>query len=138
MTGAPIHSTITLFTEIIISVLVFYIFYSGYTRKKFPYGLALFVILYETLFNISYMVSRAANSGNSISSGFEIGLAIFHGTLSLIMFITLIVFLVLAWKNYKKGINYFKKHRKLTATFIVLWSLSVLSGILFYFFEYIL
>ena len=139
MSSAPIHSTITLVSEIIISGIIFYIFYSGYRKNKFPYFWAMFAIIYEILFNISYMISRAASYSNSqTSSRFEVLLAIFHGTLSLIMFVCLILFLGLAWKNYKKRINYFKKHRKLTIAFILFWSLSILSGILFYSIEYLL
>lgn len=69
---------------------------------------------------------------------YEIIIAAFHGALSLIMFIALIVFMVYAWKNYKKGINYFKQHKKLTLIFIIFWLIAVASGILFYVVEYLI
>jgi uncharacterized membrane protein YozB (DUF420 family) len=135
----PLYSTITLFTEIIMTAVILYIFYSGYKNKKFPTKLAFIAIAYEVLLNISYMVYRTLteSDGSKIDSGFEIVLAIMHGVLALVLFIALIVFLILAWKNYKKGVNYFKKHKYLTMIFIIFWLMAVLSGILFYFVEYV-
>jgi uncharacterized membrane protein YozB (DUF420 family) len=135
----PLYSTITFCTEIAMTVVILTLFYQGYKKNQFSHKLALAAICYEVLFNISYMVYRVfthPDAARADSLG-EIALAIFHGTLSLIMFIALIVFLVLAWKNYKKGINYFKKHRTLTIVFIVFWLLAVLSGIAFYLVEYL-
>lgn len=136
--AAPLQSTLTLFAEIIITIIVLYVFYSGYRKNKFPRYLAAFAIGYEIVFNISYMVSRMLthNVAASRDTGIEIALAAFHGTLSLMMFILLIVFFVFAWKNYSKGTNYFKKRKKITVLFLIFWLVSVLSGILFYIVEY--
>ena len=135
----PIYSTITLITELFITAAVLYIFYSGYNKNKFPVVLAVIAVGYETLLNISYMVYRALthSESSSVESTFEIALAIFHGTLSLVMFVTLVIFLFLAWKNYKNGINFFEKHKLASVTFILLWLSSVVSGILFYIIEYL-
>lgn len=133
----PLFSTFSLITELIVSASIFYVFYSGYKHNHFPFKLALFALSYEILFNISYMVSRSLEHvpeyKEEVHSGFEIALAAFHGILSLVMFIALIVFLIIAFKKYKAGINYFKEHNTLTIMFLVLWSLSVISGIVFYF-----
>lgn len=133
----PLFSTFSLITELIVSASIFYVFYSGYKLNKFPVKIAFFTILYETLFNVSYMVSKTfehvPEHEETHHTGFEIALAIFHGTLSLVMFVGLIVFFVLAYKKYKVGINYFMKHKVFTSIFLVLWTLSVLSGIVFYF-----
>ena len=136
--AAPFQSTFTLFAEIIITCIVLYIFYSGYYKNRFSKWLAGFALGYEIIFNISYMVSRMITHSMAVShdTAFEIALAAFHGTLSLIMFILLIVFLIFAWKNYSKGVNYFKEHRKMTILFLIFWLVSVLSGILFYLIEY--
>jgi len=136
---APLQSTVSLITEIIISSLIIFIFYNGYKNNKFYFKLTIFTIFYEILFNISYMVYRVIEHSQSVNndSTFEIILAIFHGTLSLIMFIALLVFLIFAFVNYKKGINYFRKHKKLTIAFLTLWLMAVFSGILFYFIEYL-
>lgn len=133
----PFLSTFTLFTELLITSIVLYIFYSGYKYNKFPFKLALFALVYEVSFNINYRVFRAVtHQDETPHSAFRIGLAIFHSSFSLIMFILLIVFLILAWINYKKGINFFKKYKALSFLFIILWLVAVFSGILFYFVAY--
>ena len=73
-----------------------------------------------------------------VESPFIIGLAIVHGILSLLMFIALIVFFVFAWRKYRKNENYFKNHKYLTYTFLFFWTFSIVSGVLFYFVEYII
>lgn len=132
----PLYSTITLFAEIVISTIIFYTFYRSYKYNKFPTKLAAFALLYEIVFNISYMASRVPNHTEKIEIPWHVALAIFHGTLSLLMFISLIIFFVLAWRRYKKGTNYFKVHKNFTIIFLIFWSASVLSGIIFYFIEY--
>lgn len=132
----PLYSTITLFAEIIISAAIFYTFYRSYKYNKFPVKLAAVTLAYEIIFNISYMFSRVRNHIEKLEIPWHVALAIFHGTLSLLMFISLIIFFLLAWRKYRKGENYFKAHRNITIIFLLFWSISVLSGILFYFVEY--
>lgn len=136
----PLYSTITLFVELVISSIIYYTLYQGYTRAVFPKKLASFALLYEILFNISYMVYRVPDhaKGARLESSWIIALAIVHGVLSLIMFIALLVFFFLAWKNYKKGVNFFKIHKTMTIVFTIFWTFSVLSGILFYVAEYMM
>ena len=56
--------------------------------------------------------------------------------LSIIMFIGLIVFLLLAYKNYKKEINYFKKHKYISAIFLAFWLIALFSGFALYYTTY--
>jgi heme A synthase len=133
---APFFSTFTLFTEALVTISVLYIFYSGYKHNKFPYTLAAITMAYEILFNISYMASRALNKKVDVmppDSAFLITLAIFHGTFALLMFLALLVFMFFAWKNYKKGSNFFQAHKTMLIWFIVLWMTAVISGFLFYY-----
>jgi len=81
-------------------------------------------------------ISHAASGVSDSTCG--IGLAIFHGTLSLIMFIGLLIFMFLAWREYENGKNYFKEHHIFTLIFLVLWFLAVISGVVFYVVEYLL
>lgn len=138
---APLFSTFTLLTELCVTATIVYVFYSGYKHNRFPAKPAFFAIAYETLFNISYMVYRSLEHSSEhkdeSEAGFEVLLAIFHGVLSLAMFISLIVFLLIAWKKYKAGINFFFAHKVLTGLFLFLWSLSILSGIGYYVIEYV-
>lgn len=137
---APFFSTITLCTELVISAVIYYTLYSGYKHNKFPTLLAGLALLYEITFNISYMASRVPSQQHAakVASPFLIGLAIVHGLLSLIMFVALVVFFIFAWSIYRKGQNYFASHKILTWSFLIFWTFSIVSGVLFYFVEYII
>ena len=133
---APIYSSLALIAEIFVSTAIFYSFYQGYKHSKFPEKVAIAALAYETLFNISYMVYRLpAEKNGGISETRKIFGAT-HGVLSLLMFISLIVFFSLALRNYRKGVNYFRLHKYLTSIFLFFWSISVFSGIALYFVEY--
>ncbi len=134
---APLFSTITLIAEIIISLIIYYTFYRSYKFNKFPKYLVAFALLYETIFNISYMVSRVGQDETKLLPPVVIAFAAIHGILSLIMFIALIVYMILAYfRGYRKQVNYFMQHKKVTITFLVFWTFSILSGITFYFLTY--
>jgi len=136
----PVTSTITLLTEILVTISILTVIYKGYRDGKFLGGLAFIALLYEIIFNISYMTHSATEHHTEITSSSKplayTLLAIFHGTFSLIMFLTLIVFMLTAAKRYKKGENYFKEKHKLTVTFVLLWLISIFSGALFYYATY--
>ena len=135
---APLYSSISLIAELIISGIIISVIYQGYKNNVFFSKLTFFALAYEVLFNISYMVRRSDISEEvKPKLSFETALAITHGVLSLVMFISLIIFLLLAWKNYKKRINYFKENKKMTFTFVIFWLISVVSGMTFYFVNYL-
>lgn len=139
MQGIPWFSTFTLVTETFVTVGVLYILYSGYYKNRFLTKLAAITLAYETLFNISYMSYRALSHQDSSKypdSAFHIALAIFHGTFSLLMFILLLVFMFFAWRGYKKGLNFFQVHKKLTLVFLIAWLVAVFSGFAFYYVAY--
>lgn len=136
----PLYSTVTLFAELIVSTIIYYSLYQGYKNNKFPVKLAAAALTYEILFNISYMASRVPATAKSapLDSPFLIGLAITHGILSLVMFISLVVFFAFAFRSYRKGVNYFKAHKFLTTIFLIFWTISIVSGVSLYIFEYLL
>ncbi len=137
---APLYSSITLFAEIIVSAVIYFTLYQGYKHNKFPTILAFSALLYELIFNISYMANRVPSHIKvaKIESPGIVALAAIHGILSLLMFIALIIFFIVAWKNYMKEKNYFKDHKKLTYTFLFFWTFSIISGVLFYIVEYVI
>jgi len=139
-TSPPLFSTFTLITEIFVTIGVFYMFYQGYRKNRFPTKVAFLTLFYEIFFNISYMTYRAFVHEVKIPkhehTPFHLGLAIFHGTFSLVMFVALIALVLVAWRQYKKGENFFKKHAVLTFSFIVLWFIAITSGFFFYFVAY--
>lgn len=136
---APLYSTITLLAELVISTIIYYTLYQGYKHNAFPAKLAGAALLYEMIFNITYMAWQAPHhvKAAKVESGFVVGLAIVHGILSLLMFLALIIFFLLAWRNYRKGENYFKNHKMVTWVFLIFWTFSIISGITFYFVEYV-
>ena len=131
----PFFSIVTLFTEVVVTALVIFIVRRGYRTGVFPRRLAFSVLGYEALFNISYMVSRTLHeSGEPVRTmkPGELPLAIFHGTFSLVMFVALVAFFLLAARGYGRGENYFLLHRKTMIAFLSAWGISVLSGFLFF------
>jgi hypothetical protein len=53
-----------------------------------------------------------------------------------LMLLSLIVFFILAIRNYRRNVNYFLVHKRATFVFLFFWSLSVVSGVVLYFVEY--
>ncbi len=135
---APLYSTITLFAELVISACVYYVIFQGYTKGVFKKWIAWGALSYEILFNMSYMAMRAGAHLNEHVDKLALGFAIVHGTLSLVMFISLVMFFILASRGYARGENYFLAHRTLTVLFTIFWTLSILSGVSFYLIEYVL
>lgn len=136
----PLISTLTLFAELVVSAIIYLTLFVGYKRGKFLTIPAFGALIYETLFNITYMVSRSPDHVKSavVTPLHLVILGAAHGILSLIMFACLIVFFILAWKNYNKGVNYFREHKTITYLFAVLWTFSILSGILFFLLIYVI
>jgi uncharacterized membrane protein YozB (DUF420 family) len=137
----PMWSVVTLVTELGVSAAVFYVIWKGYKEGRFIRPLAFGVLAYEVLFNISYMLSRSlrhAAEKPAMEKPGEIGLAIFHGTFSLVMFVALIIFFFVAASRYARGENFFLAHRRLTLVFLSAWIVSVLSGVAFFILLYLL
>ena len=135
----PLWSTITLATELLVTLSVLYIFYKSYRTGRFPNILASITVAYEVIFNITYMASRELGHKNpsALEPSGVILLAIFHGIFSLVMFIALLVFLGIAWRAYRKGTNFFALHPKITISFIILWLIAVITGFAFYYVSYL-
>jgi hypothetical protein len=126
----PILSTLTLCAEILITASIYFIIWKAYRTGVFLRWFAFGVLAYEVLFNISYMFSRELGERNAGAlNPYETALAIFHGTFSLLMFVTLIIFFLTAARAYKHGRNYFSQHRRLMIVFVCAWGFSILSGI---------
>jgi hypothetical protein len=136
----PILSIVTLLTELVITASVYFIIWKAYRTGAFMRRLAFAILGYELLFNISYMLSRELGVDEStvVYNPYETGLAIFHGTFSLLMFVMLFVFFIMAARAYRRGENYFLIHPRLTWSFVLAWGVSILSGIAFFASLYIL
>ena len=134
----PIWSAITLFAELLVTTSIYFIIWRSYRTGRFLRWFAFFVLGYEALFNISYMVSREMGAQDAGPlNPYQTFLGAFHGIFSLVMFVALIVFFLIAAHAYKRGENYFLRHRRLMIVFICAWGLSIFSGIAFFISLYI-
>ncbi len=133
---APFFSIFALVAELCVTTLIFYIIWTAISEVRFKRKLAFGVLAYEVIFNISYMVLKSigedGTSTVSMKSGGDIALAIFHGTFSLLMFVALVLFFLVADRHYAKGENFFVHHHRLTSVFLYAWGISVFSGAIFF------
>jgi hypothetical protein len=126
----PFWSQLTLFTELGITACVYFIIWRGYARNQFMSSFAFGVLLYELLFNVSNMSSRELHSlATPALSPYLTALAIYHGIFSLVMFIALVAFFIAGWRGYGAGVNFFALHVRLTVSFLIAWTISILSGV---------
>lgn len=127
----PLSSTITLLSEIIITICVSIVIWRAYTKNIFTAWLAGAALAYELIVNVTYMATREVKGASAPAAlnPYLTGLAIFHGVFSLIMFVALIALMLIAWRRYRAGENYFATHPRLTLAFCIAWGISILSGI---------
>jgi hypothetical protein len=134
---APLQSNITLVAELFIAVVIFSIIYRAYFGNVFMKKLALFAIVYETIFNIGYMVLRSVTKAQYVFSPSMKVVGALHGILSLVILIAVIILFVKASRADKRGENYFKMHPVVTILFSLGWIVSLLSGVWLYWAAYI-
>ena len=129
-------STFAAISELIVTALVLYVIISNLRGGPFRAGLLFATLTFEVFVNVAYMINRslvvATNHPNPLAHWVGL-LGAFHGMLSLVMLIGLIVISILAYQASKRGVSFFQQHRGLTYTFIVLWLISIGSGELLYF-----
>jgi len=133
---APLFSIFALVAEFCVTGVVFYVIWTAISNVRFNKKLGFGVLAYEVIFNISYMVMRSLEHVNEkpdvVEKPGEVALAIFHGTFSLVMFVALVIFFVVAERHYARGENFFVHHHRLTSVFLYAWGISVFSGALFF------
>jgi len=129
-------STITALSELIVTVIVLYVIFDNLKGNPLRWKLLSITLAYEVFVNVFYMVYRAVvvveNHPEPLGNWVTL-LGAFHGILSLIMLIGLIVMAVFAYQASKKDIAYFKERKALTYLFIGLWMISIASGEALYF-----
>lgn len=129
-------STFAAISELVVTTLVLYAIVGNLKGGPFRAGLLFATLTFEILVNVAYMVNRtvvvAVNHPNPLGEWVGL-LGAFHGILSLVMLIGLIAISGLAYRASKQGRSFFREHRGLTYTFLVLWLISVGSGEVLYF-----
>lgn len=134
--SAPAFSTFSAISELFVTAAVFYVIFADLKGRPFQWKLAFTVIGFEFLVNMMYMIIRMKeHTETNLDSGF-VAFAAGHGFLSLLVFILFVIFSFLAYSASKKEKNFFRENLGMTYAFIVLWSISVVSGEILYFVNY--
>ena len=117
-------------SELFVTAGVFYFFRRALRWDDYRWTFISIVIAFETLVNIVYMISRlAAAEPRGEHPAALTWLLAGHGTLSLLMFLGLVAFVMIAFRAAKVDrANLFRANPVLTWTFLGLWTLSVLTG----------
>ena len=131
MTGPiPPFSIFSAVSELFVTAGVLLVIRRNWTRRAFPFALFLGVALFEALVNVLYMANRAAKAASGehvVSTAMKIFFAA-HGMLSLVAYLVFVVLGVLAYQEQKSGRYFFREHPGITWTFLVVWTISIVSG----------
>ena len=128
--NAPAFSIFSAISEVFVTIGVLYAMIRAVRGNGLPKWLMGGVLLFELCVNVVYMAGRAAHADKSteLSTGMKIFYAA-HGTLSLVMFVTLVViYLMSLYGETKAKDNWFFRHPKATWGLVVFWMISVLTG----------
>lgn len=126
----PPFSLFSAVSELFVTAGVLYLVWANWNRRTFPGVLFLGVALFEALVNVLYMANRAAQASTgaeTISSGLKLFYA-GHGILSLLAYIVFVILGVFAFQEQKAGRWFFRERPALTAVFLVVWVVSIVSG----------
>jgi hypothetical protein len=128
---APAFSVFSAVSELFVTAGVFYVIRRNWTRRPFPLAVFLTVALFEALVNVLYMANRAAQAASPGAATMPVGMKIafaLHGMLSLLAYLVFVVLAVFAYQDQKRGRFFFREHPGITWTFLVVWTISILSG----------
>lgn len=126
----PPFSLFSAISELLVTAGVLIVVRRNWTRRKFPLGLFLGVALFEALVNVAYMANRTARAASgveAVSSGMRLAFAA-HGMISLLAYLWFVVLGVMAWVNQQAGKFWFRDHPAHTIAFLVVWTISIVSG----------
>lgn len=129
----PPFSIFSAVSELFVTAGVLYVIRRNWTRKPFPFALFLGTALFEGMVNVMYMANRSseASAGHAVASTLPTGMKIafaMHGLLSLLAYLVFVVLGVFAHQEQQRGKYFFPDRPGLTWTFLVLWTISIVSG----------
>jgi hypothetical protein len=126
----PPFSVFSAVSELFVTAAVFYVVRRNWMRRPFPLPLFIGVALFEALVNVVYMAnraSRAAAGHDVISPAMRIFFAA-HGALSLLAYLWFVILAVFAWQDQRANRWFFRDRPVLTWSFLIAWTVSVVSG----------
>ena len=127
----PAFSIFSAISELFVTSGVFYILRRNWTRRTFPLGVFLAVALFEALVNVMYRATRAAQASAPGAAPLSVGMRAFyagHGMLSLLAYLVFVILGVFAYQDQKQGRFWFRDRPGVTWTFVVAWTISIVSG----------
>jgi len=126
----PAFSIFSAISELVVTAGVIFVIRRNWQRRNFPLPVFLGVVLFEALVNVLYMSHRASQAASgtvATAAGMKLFFAI-HGMISLLAFIVFVVLGVFAYQDQKRGIYFFRERPGLTWTFLMVWTISIVSG----------
>ena len=129
----PAFSLFSAISELLVTAGVLFVVRRNWTRRPFPFAVFLTVALFEGLVNVMYMANRASQAsaahagGPTLSVGMKIAFAA-HGMLSLLGYLVFVVLGTFAHQEQRQGRWFFRDRPALTWAFLVLWTISIVSG----------
>jgi len=127
----PTFSIFSAISELFVTAGVLYIIRRNWTRRTFPLGVFLTVALFEAFINVMYMATKSAQASSGATTGLSPAMRIFyagHGMLSLLAYLVFVVLGVFAYQDQKENRFWFRDRPRLTWTFLVVWTISIVSG----------
>ena len=135
----PTFSIFSATSEIFVTIAVLYCILRTLRGDRLPKVLMGVVLTFELCINVLYMANRAAAADTSVqlTAAMKLFFAA-HGTLSLVMFLVLVVTYLLSLHNESDGkSNWFQRHRTGTYVLLVFWMISVVSGEVIFVMRYV-
>jgi hypothetical protein len=138
----PPFSIFSAVSELGVTAGVLYVIRRNWTRRRFSLAIFLGVALFEALVNVLYMANRAAqasspSSGDPIPTGLKLFYAA-HGMLSLLAYLWFVILGVFAYQDQRAGRFFFRDHPALTWSFLMVWTVSIVSGEAIFLVRYVL
>jgi hypothetical protein len=136
----PPFSLFSAISELFVTAGVLFVIRRNWTRRLFPFGLFLAVALFEALVNVLYMANRSAQAAAGTHEALSTGTKVFyagHGVLSLVAYLVFVVLGIFAHQEQKDGRFFFRERPALTWSFLVLWTVSIVSGEMIFLLRYV-
>ena len=138
----PPFSVFSAASELLVTAGVLYVIRRNWTRQSFPFTLFLTVAIFEATVNVLYMSGRAsqaatAGGAEAIAPGLRLAFAA-HGILSLLAYLVFVMLGVLAYQEQKQGRYFFRERPAITWSFLVVWTISIVSGEALFAWRYLL
>ncbi len=129
----PPFSLFSAVSELLVTAGVLFVVRRNWTRRPFPFAVFLGVALFEGLVNVMYMAGRAseASAGHPAAATLGMGMKLAfaaHGLLSLLAYLVFVVLGTLAHQAQDQGSWFFRERPALTWSFLVVWTISIVSG----------